>query len=50
MSNMSTECGVTTSVFPSDTVTKAFLKAQGREADWIEIKLIIMQNMKKLSI
>ena len=29
--NMGAECGVTTSVFPSDEVTKAFLKAQGRE-------------------
>ncbi len=32
--NMGAECGVTTSVFPSDDVTKAFLKAQGREKDY----------------
>ena len=32
--NMGAECGVTTSVFPSDEVTKAFLKAQGREKDY----------------
>ena len=32
--NMGAELGVTTSVFPSDDVTRAFLKAQGREADW----------------
>ena len=32
--NMGAECGVTTSVFPSDEVTKAFLKAQGRETDY----------------
>jgi len=36
ITNMSAECGVTTSVFPSDEVTRQFLKAQGREKDWIE--------------
>jgi len=34
ITNMGAEMGVTTSVFPSDEVTKAFLKAQGRESDW----------------
>jgi aconitate hydratase len=34
VANMGAETGVTTSVFPSDDVTRAFLKAQGREADW----------------
>lgn len=38
ITNMGTECGVTTSVFPSDEITKQFLKAQDREKDWIEIK------------
>lgn len=38
ITNMGAECGVTTSVFPSDETTKAFLKAQGREEDWVEIK------------
>ena len=38
ITNMGAECGVTTSVFPSDEVTKKFLKAQDREEDWIEIK------------
>lgn len=32
--NMGAECGVTTSLFPSDEATKAFLKAQGREKDY----------------
>ena len=32
--NMGAECGVTTSVFPSDETTKAFLKANGREGDF----------------
>ena len=35
---MGAELGATTSVFPSDEVTKAFLKAQSREEDWIELK------------
>ena len=30
ITNMGAECGVTTSVFPSDDVTRAFLEAQGR--------------------
>lgn len=34
IANMGAELGATTSVFPSDEVTRAFLKAQGREADW----------------
>jgi len=29
--NMGAECGVTTSLFPSDELTRKFLKAQGRE-------------------
>ena len=38
ITNMGAELGATTSVFPSDDITKAFLKAQGREEDWIELK------------
>ncbi|OYT28349.1 aconitate hydratase [Thermoplasmatales archaeon ex4572_165] len=38
ITNMGAECGVTTSVFPSDDITKEFLKAQGREEDWTELK------------
>jgi len=38
ITNMGAELGATTSVFPSDGETKRFLKAQGREADWIELK------------
>ena len=34
ITNMGAELGATTSVFPSDEITKAFLQAQGREADW----------------
>jgi len=38
ITNMGTELGATTSIFPSDDITLAFLKAQGREADWVELK------------
>ena len=38
ITNMGAELGATTSVFPSDEVTKAFLKAQGREEVWTELK------------
>jgi len=37
ITNMGAELGVTASVFPSDAVTRAFLKAQGRENCWQEI-------------
>lgn len=38
ITNMGAELGATTSVFPSDEITKSFLKAQGREEDWSELK------------
>ncbi len=38
ITNMGAELGATTSIFPSDEVTKEFLKAQGRENDWVELK------------
>ncbi len=34
ITNMGTELGATTSVFPSDETTRAFLKAEGREEDY----------------
>ena len=34
ITNMGAELGATTSIFPSDEVTRGFLKAQGREADY----------------
>lgn len=37
ITNMGAELGATTSIFPSDEITLAFLKAQGREKDWTEI-------------
>lgn len=37
ITNMGAELGATTSIFPSDDITRAFLKAQGREKDWIEL-------------
>ncbi|MDA8326524.1 MAG: aconitate hydratase [Nitrospiraceae bacterium] len=38
ITNMGAELGATTSVFPSDERTLFFLKAQGREKDWVELK------------
>lgn len=38
ITNMGTELGATTSVFPSDEITKQFLEAQGRGDCWVEIK------------
>ncbi len=38
ITNMGAELGATTSVFPSDDVTRDFLRAQGREQDWIPLQ------------
>ncbi len=37
ITNMGAELGATTSIFPSDEITKEFLKAQGREEDFTEL-------------
>lgn len=38
ITNMGAELGATTSIFPSDEVTRRFLSAQGREQDWAELE------------
>lgn len=38
ITNMGAEMGVTTSIFPSDGETLKFLKSQGREKDWVDLK------------
>jgi len=38
IANMGTETGATSSIFPSDEVTRKFLRMQRREADWVEFK------------
>ena len=38
ITNMGTELGATTSIFPSDNVTKDFLEKQGRKTSWIRIE------------
>lgn len=38
ITNMGAELGATTSIFPSDEKTRVFLRAMGREADWVELK------------
>ena len=35
--NMGTELGATTTIFPSDARTRAYLRAQGREETWVEL-------------
>lgn len=37
ITNMGTELGATTSIFPSDDVTRAFLAAEGRAADFVPL-------------
>ena len=37
ITNMGTELGATTSIFPSDEITRAFLAAQGREEDYVPL-------------
>ena len=38
ITNMGTELGATTSIFPSDEITRAFLKAEGREEDYVPLE------------
>lgn len=38
IANMGAECGVTTSIFPSDKMTRLFLRSQKRERDFVELK------------
>lgn len=38
ITNMGAELGATTSIFPSDEITREFLKRQGREKDYVELK------------
>lgn len=37
ITNMGAELGATTSIFPSDEITLAFMKAQKRENNWVEL-------------
>jgi aconitate hydratase len=38
ITNMGTETGATSSIFPSDEITREFLRMQGREKDWVEVR------------
>ena len=38
ITNMGTELGATTSVFPSDEITREFLRQEGREDQWIKLE------------
>jgi len=37
IANLGTELGATSTVFPSDEITRSFLKAQAREDQWVEL-------------
>ncbi len=37
ITNMGAETGATSSVFPSDEVTRRWLRSQGRESSWVEL-------------
>ena len=38
IANMGTETGATTSIFPSDEITREFLRQEGREEQWIKLE------------
>jgi aconitate hydratase len=38
ITNMGTELGATSSVFPSDEITHEFLRREGREKDWVKLE------------
>ncbi|MBR2721775.1 MAG: aconitate hydratase [Clostridia bacterium] len=38
ITNMGTELGATTSIFPSDEITRQFLRAEGREEDYVPLE------------
>ncbi|MGA2780865.1 MAG: aconitate hydratase [Smithella sp.] len=48
ITNMGAECGVTTSIFPSDKRVRLFLRSQQRESDFIELKADKDANYTKI--
>lgn len=38
ITNMGAELGASTSVFPSDDITRNFMRAQGRDQDWVPVE------------
>jgi len=38
ITNMGAELGASTSIFPSDDITRAFMEAQGRGKDWVALQ------------
>lgn len=38
IANMGTETGATTSIFPSDEITREFLRQEGRQEQWIKLE------------
>ena len=53
ITNMGTETGCTTSIFPSDEVAKEFMEAQGRGDQWIELvpeKDVVYDETMKINL
>jgi len=48
ITNMGAECGVTTSIFPSDKMARLFLRSQQRESDFMELKADRDANYSKV--
>lgn len=48
LTNMGAELGATTSIFPSDEITRAFLRAQKREHHWSEKKADVGASYAKV--
>ena len=46
ITNMGAELGVTTSIFPCDELTKAFLKAQGREDAYVKLEADAVREVR----
>ncbi|MCL2705999.1 MAG: aconitate hydratase [Spirochaetaceae bacterium] len=48
ITNMGAELGATSSIFPSDNITKEFMKLQGREKEWRELSADIDCKFSKV--
>ncbi|MFZ5943243.1 MAG: aconitate hydratase [Bacillota bacterium] len=46
--NMGAEMGATSSLFPSDEITFAYLKSLGREQDWVELEADLYAQYEKI--
>ena len=47
ITNMGAELGATTSIFPSDNVTRKYLESEGRGGQWVEVKPDSLSDYKE---